>query len=833
MRVPLEWLADYVAVELSTDELAHLLTMGGLKVESIERIGADWQDVVIGEVIEIQPHPRSNKPLSVAKVDLGAETITVVTGAQNVRLGDKAPVVRVGGLLPQGPDGGPMTIERRPMAGITSEGMLASERELGVSDEHTGIMILPRDAPVGLSLRAYMGGDVLDIETNPNRPDTLSIIGVAREVAALTGGHVTLPDLDAITGNVTWLDEQSIEIQVVDAELCPRYSALRIDGLRHGASPTWMARRLREAGMRPINLIVDITNYVMLEYGQPMHAFDARRLRGGKIVVRPAHDGEQMRTLDGVDRTFSPENLMIVDGHRAVAVAGVMGGENSEVTDGTTTIVLESATFDAVSVRRTAKALGLRTEASSRFEKGLSPETTEMGAMRFLQLLAQTGGTALRVASMSDAWLGPPPQREVVMPMRDLHRLVGVNIPEARAAEVLSLLGFEVAVRGDSLAATVPFWRRVDIEQSADLVEEVARVVGFDHIPATLPRRTLPPPAIQPERRWEDRIRDCMLRIGLSEATTHSLTSPEAMTRLFPPVTDGHEIDDPEMWAQLIPNAAGVYAREALTLPVRLANPSTRDRQMLRVTAVPSLLDILGHNLKHTEEHLAFFELSRVPFWREHDLPYERRTLTVALTGVRRPRNWGDKTPGPYTFYDVKGAIEVILDAMGIHNWTIEPRPHPALHPGRSAVIQLAGHSVAYLGELHPEVAARFELDSWPAQVAEIDFDSLVAAAGDTRIFREIPRYPAAYRDIAVVIDGSVPAARVMRVVQDAGSGILESARIFDLYRGEPLSPDQKSVAIGLSFRAPGATLAQEEINDAVSNIVSALQSSVGATLRK
>jgi phenylalanyl-tRNA synthetase beta chain len=598
--------------------------------------------VVIGQIVELKPHPTSKKPLWVAQVNLGDRTITVVTGAPNLQAGDKIPVVLVGGVLPHGPDGGPMIIEAKPMAGITSEGMLASERELGISDEHSGIYVLPADVPVGAPLRNVMGGDVLDIETNPNRPDTLSIIGIAREVAAITEQQVTLPELDSIDGSVEWLEEDSIPIEVEAPDLCPRYSALRVEGLRVESSPSWLAGRLEAAGMRPINLLVDITNYVMLEYGQPMHAFDAERIAGGRIVVRRGRPGEHLRTLDGVERTLSPDNLVIADAQRAIAIAGVMGGEDSEIGPGTTSIILESATFDAISVRRTAQALGLRTEASSRFEKGLPPEQTVLGLLRYLQLLAQILGTPLRAARISDAWIGAPEPRTVTMPMRDLDRLLGVTVSADRAAEALSLLGFDVGIRDGAIDAVVPFWRRADVELSADLVEEVARMIGYDTIPVSLPNRTMPPPELPDDIYWNSVVRDRLVAAGASEVVTGALTSPATMARLFRPGSGPapDDLESPDLWSSLVVNPAGVYAQDALTLPLHLLNPPSRDRTTLRLTLLPGVLAVVERNLKQTEERLAFFEIARTYFRRPEDLPYERRTLALALSGRREPRTW-------------------------------------------------------------------------------------------------------------------------------------------------------------------------------------------------
>lgn len=832
MRVPVQWLADYVDLDLSTEELAHRLTMAGLKVEAIERIGVDWQDVLIGEVVDLQPHPSSKNPLNVARVDVNGQVITVVTGAPNVARGDRVPVVLVGGLLPHGPDGNAVTIQARPMAGITSEGMLASGRELGISDDRSGIYTLPPDAPVGDHLRNYLGGDVLDIETTPNRPDTLSIIGIAREVAAITAQQMTLGDPTAITETIQPLDEESISVQIEDARLCPRYSALRIEGIDKTGSPSWLADRLAKAGMRPISLIVDITNYVMLEYGQPMHAFDAARLRE-RIVVRRAHDGERLRTLDGVERALTPDDLVIADAERAVALAGVMGGEDSEVTEATTAIVLESATFDPISVRRTALRLGLRSEASSRFEKGLPAEQTIPAAQRFLQLLVQITGKCVRVARFSDVWPVKPGPRTVRMPLRDLRRLLGLDISLEQAGEALSLLGFAVTIGEDGLAAQVPYWRRVDILQSADLVEEVARMVGYDAVPSTLPRRTMKPPATPPEIHWRDVVRERLLAGGASEAVTHSLTSASSMSRLFPPGSNGHHTGTAEYWAGVVANPAGVYARGARTEPVRLMNPATREREVLRVTILPALVDVIARNLKHTREQLSFFEIDHTFFARPEDLPYERWTLAVALSGSRRPRTWQEKEPGPYSFYDLKGLVEAVLDALHVPHWTVEAAMHPALHPGRSAVLRVDGHDVGYLGELHPEVTASFEIEGWPVQVAELDLDTIVESASDSRVFHPLPRFPSALRDIAVVVDADVPAAAVLSVVRGSAGQVLETAGILDVYSGEQVPAGKKSIAVALEFRAPGSTLTEEEVSTVMQRIVSALAQGLDATLRE
>ncbi len=833
MRVPLSWLADYVDHELTTAELARRLTMSGLKVEAIEQPGAAWQDVVIGRVTELHPHPRSNKPLHVAQVSTGSDDITIVTGAQNVRLGDKVPVIPVGGLVPYGPDGQPLEIVPRPMAGITSQGMLASARELGISDEHSGIYILPADSPVGRPLTAIMGGDVLDLETVSNRPDTLSILGVAREVAAITEQQMTPPDLAALGDGITWLDEESIALDVQDRELCPRFSALRIEGVEALPSPSWLVERLQAAGQRPINVLVDLTNYVMLEIGQPMHAFDGARLATGRIGVRRSRPGESLRTLDGVDRALPPGTGVVTDGDQPTSVAGVMGGEESEIGEGTTTLILEAANWHPVSIRRAAQALGLRTEASSRFEKGQPAEQTVQSLLRYVQLLAQISEKPLRVARLVDVWEGNPVERTVAMPLRDLDRLTGVRIPAERAAEVLSLLGFDVTSDDDAITVGVPYWRRVDIEQSADVVEEVIRLVGFDTLPSTLPRRTMPPPALSAEMQWDTVVRERLLSGGASEISTHSLTSLSSTARLFRPGHDGQDYDLPETWAALVPNPLGVTAAKASTVPVRLLNPASTDRQILRMTLLPALLDVVSRNLKQSDEQLTFFEIDHTFFTRGSELPYERRSLALVLSGNRRPRTWADRSPGAYTFYDVKGMVEAVLRALRIvRGVRVEAAPHPALHPGRSAILYVDDQPAGYLGELHPQVAGTFDIAAFPAQVAEIDLDVLYAAANEDRPFTALPRYPAVYRDLAAVLNADVRSSDLMDVVNQAGGELLESARIFDVYQGEPLPSDKKSVAVEMVFRSGQTTLTQEDVASVMSRIVDHLDQRLGAALR-
>jgi phenylalanyl-tRNA synthetase beta chain len=520
---------------------------------------------------------------------------------------------------------------------------------------------------------------------------------------------------------------------------------------------------------------------------------------------------------------------VIADGSRAVAVAGVMGGEESEITADTTSLILESANFNAPSVRRTAQAMGMRTDASSRFEKGLPAEATVSAIERFVHLLAEITEDPVTVYGVSDSWPSKAEPRTVAMPMRDLRRLLGIDVPPETASEILGRLGFDIGWEGDTLLAVVPSWRRVDIQSSADLVEEVGRIVGFDAIPSTLPFRTLEPPVPSPGWAWEQRVRERLRALGVNETVTHSITSPALMAR----ATLTGEPPAHEDWSRVVAASNAVVEQGATVQPVRLINPATVDRQVMRLTLVPSLLDVAAHNIKHTDEHLAFFEVARTYFPLEKSpLAYEPRSLGIVLTGRRTPRSWQNASPAGYSFFDLKGMIECVLDDMHIREWSALSADHPMLHPGRAAALMVGGQRAGYFGELHPLVAERFDLAAWPVQVAELNLDVLVDLARDAPIFEPLPRYPAAFRDIAVLLDSEVAADRVLALVQEGGASLLAGARVFDVYRGANIPEGKQSMAIEMSFQSPERTLTQAEVDDVMALIVATLHTEVGATLR-
>jgi len=773
MKVSLNWLRDYVDVALSPEELAARLTMTGTKVETVEYIGAELRDVLVGRIARLEPHPDPEVSLQLATVALGARgTQTVVTGATNIAVGDKVPFAGLGVTLPNG-----LTLKPRKLRGVVSEGMVLSDDELGLGEDHAGIRILDPHAPEGRPLSELLGDAIFDLEITSNRPDCLSVIGVAREVAAITGAELRLPGVQVVEG------EESAEDLVrvrVETPLCRRFTARALTGITIGPSPELMVARLRASGVRSINNVVDVTNYVMLEYGQPMHAYDGARVRGGALGVRLAREGETVRTLDGQARRLTPDMLIITDGDDApIGLAGVMGGEDSEVGPATTTLLLEAANFDPTSVRRTSTRLGLRSEASNRFEKGLPLYLAHVAADRAMALMAElTGGVVAR--GTVDVGDKGERRRTVMLPTTDPQRLLGMPVTLEQIVASLQPLGFEVeqpspptllpaageggkgrdshamhinpAGVDDSAGAgqgsvlvTVPPWRE-DVTEEADLVEEVARMVGYDRVPETLLRGSVPAPgpdspnAPAPAYGLMRRLRPFLLACGLSEAMTYALTGDASLQRLrAPDAPEAGTLSEDEI-AALVPNTEAVTEAGATYGPIRLQNPLSPERAVLRPTLMAGLLDALSLNLRNGRDSVRLFELSRAYYPRVFEAPdparlpaLERRTLGIVLGGLREERLW-DTAAVPLDFFDLKGVAEDIMAYCGVSSYTVEPGGHPVLHPGRAARLRLTDRrgrlstELAVLGEVHPVVAARFDLPG-RALLLELDIDALAAVA--------------------------------------------------------------------------------------------------------
>ena len=805
MRVSLKWLADYVDVTLPPKEIAHRLTMAGLEVETIEYVGGDWDPelITVGRVLAVEPHPNADR-LRLATVDYGGDAPqTVVCGAPNVAPEQKIAFARAGATLIDGRSGKPTVLKPAKIRGVESAGMVCSERELGLSEEHEGILVLDDGAPIGEPLARYLGDAILNIDLKPNRPDGLSVLGVAREVAALTGAelrepeHTYVEDDELASGRAT--------IRIDDPDLCYRYVGAVIDGITVGESPNWMQERLIAGGMRPINNVVDVTNYVMLELGQPMHPFDLDKLAGATVVVRRATNGERIRTLDGVGHELTSERLVIADAGHAIAVAGVIGGADTEVTDATTTVLLESANFKATNVRRTSSALKTRSEASSRFEKGLGPHLAEVAARRATRLLVElTGGRALH--GLIDVYPQPAPEVHVEVTRARLEQVLGIDLPTSDVRRALTSLGFGCTWHPpERYEVRVPYWR-TDVHIPDDVAEEVARIIGYDTIPTKGLGGDIPPLEPQPRRALRERLRDALVAAGMQEVITYSLTTLETLAHV------------------VAPEELATYP------PLRVANPGSADHEYLRPVLRASLLQTVAANARRHEGELALFEAARVyaPA-RDGDAgpAHEREHVAGAVSG-RRADRWGRASAEPVDFFDAKGYIEAALRDLGVAP-AFEAGSEFGLVPGRTAQITVDGGRVGVLGQVHPNVAAAFDIDQ-DVYLFELVVDDLLPALGDVRRYDPVLRFPPVVEDLALLVDRDLPAERVRALIEQ--HELVRSARLFDVYEGERLAAGKKSLAFAVTYQSPDATLTDQTVSKARSAIVARLANEFGAELR-
>ncbi len=800
MRVSLKWLRDYVDISLPTEEVARRLTSSVMEVGGIEHVGGQWQNIVVGEVVALAPHPNADR-LRLVSIDLGGEQITVVSGAPNLEVGAKVPFARVGARLIDGKSGQPFQLEAAVIRGVRSEGMACSQKELGISDSHQVIMILPPEAPVGTPLAQLLGDTILDLEVPPNRPDCLSLIGVAREVAALTQQTLRLPSADyRESGPAT---DQLVSVEVAAPELCPRYCAALITGIIVAPSPRWLEERLIACGMRPINNIVDVTNYVLLEYGQPLHAFDFDRIRGRSIIVRRARDGEIMTTLDGVERNLGSDVLVIADAQGAMALAGVMGGADSEMTAQTTSVLLESANFDRVSIRGTSAKLRLRSESSLRFEKGLSPELPLPALRRAAQLVTElAGGEA--AAGIVDVYPGKEAREPILLSAAHVRRLLGMELEIERLEEVLTSLGFDcrAADTPSELWCTAPYWRG-DINLVADLVEEIARIIGYDSIPTTMPSGALPQRELDTGLALGEKVRDILVGCGLQEVITYSLTSLEMLSRVIAP--SGH------------PGPAAL----------RVANPMTAEQEYLRTTLRPGLLATLSFNQRHELGGIGLFEIGKIYLPRGKELPEEREMLAAVLCGPRLEAFWLGEAQ-LWDLFDVKGMVETLLSRLGVEG-SFEAKEEANLHPGRAAEVVVGGTRVGVVGELHPKVAGAFDV-SGAVYLIEIDLAELLPLSLKPRRYQALPRYPGTVRDIALVVDSGLAAQSLRRLIESFP--LVAQVTLFDVYTGRQVAPGKKSLAYRIVYQSPTRTLTDEEVDESQRQILERLHRELGAALR-
>ncbi|HEY44956.1 MAG TPA: phenylalanine--tRNA ligase subunit beta [Anaerolineae bacterium] len=850
METPLSWLKDFVEIELPIAELVHRLTLAGLEVEEVRFVGLplptanieghtsggrqvetnvtglawDPEKIVVGAILEVMPHPDADR-LVLCRLDDGTQEHIVLTGAPNLfpykgqgplEQPFKVAYAREGAQIFYGHKPGHelMTLKRTKIRGIESFSMACSEKELGISDEHEGIIILDDDASVGMSLVDYMGDVVLDIAITPNIARNANILGVAREIAALTGARLKEPSYE-----VEWSGppiEGRVYLEIRSPELNPRFVLGLIEGVKIAPSPYWVQRRLRLAGMRPINNIVDATNYVMLELGEPLHAFDYDVLverAGGEpptILTRLAEPDERLTTLDGVDRELDDFTVLVADSVGALSIAGVMGGEESEVSERTTSMLLEGAAWNFINIRRTTASQRLISDASYRFERGVHPAMAERGVRRGLTFVAQLAGGEI-AEGLVDAYPLPLVDSTVEITPNDVERWLGIRLEVSEIADILSRLDFKVEVEGQTLRVMTPD-HRLDIGQGvigqADLIEEIARIYGYDRIPETQIADTIPPQYGNPQLEREERVRDLLVGLGLQEVVTYRLTSPEREMRVLPP----------EM-----PPDDRPY--------VGLANPITSDRVVMRHSLLASVLEIVERNAR-IRDRISVFEIGQVYLMAEEgELPEEPLRLVIALSGPRSPLTWQGSDRGPMDFYDLKGLVDELMTALHL-GVQYEPMEHPTFHPGKCARVLLSERQVGVLGELHPKVGERFDLPEKPVVAAELDLEVILESMPESHAVEPVPAFPPVLEDLAVVVDEEVPANEVEALLRRTGGRLLIEVTLFDLYRGEQIPEGKKSLAYSLVYQAPDRTLTDEEVAKIRARVIKKLESELGAKLR-
>lgn len=804
MKLSLNWLRDFVDVELPVPELARLLIDATAEVEGWETIGANWDPdkIRVAEVLAVEPHPNADR-LRLVTVNAGAGEQQVVCGAPNVAAGQKVAFATEGARLIDGHTGEAATLKLRPIRGVESAGMVLSEKELGLSDDHEGILVLPDDAPIGRPLVEQLGDIVFDISTWANRADLLGVLGFGRETAALTGKVLREPDRTYAESDRNVEDLVSVTIE--DPDLCLRFTASVIEGVTIGPSPAWMQERLHKAGMRPINNVVDITNYVMLETGQPLHAFDYDLVREKRIVARRAKPGEKLVTLDDIEREFDGEMLLICDGGGPVGVAGVMGGGNSEVSPNTKNVLLEVANFRAGSIRRTSTYLKLRTEASLRFEKGLGPEMAEYAQRRALHLFEQlTGGTVAK--GLVDIYPGKEPRPTIVVEAARIEQVLGIEVPVEDVRRILTDLGFVCHfVPPGKYSVQPPDWRP-DVVIADDVIEDIGRIFGYDKLPATMLRGTLPDAEPNPLMDLRERVRDGVAALGFQEVITYTLSELGKLQRFIAP-------ED-----------------KLRSEPLAVVNPVAAQYTYLRTTVRPSLLETYASNRRHTDGALRIFEIGLEYLPVEADLPHERPVLVAALGGTRETR-WSRTGAERLDFYDAKGMVETLLDSLGIRA-NYAPRDEHAFLRGHTAEVRIGKDVVGVLGQVHPDTAATFDIDE-PVFLVELWLEDLVRHLPERPAYTAPSKFPEVRQDVSLLISADTPAGRILEIARNHRSGTVRvSADVFDDYRGQGVPDGKKSLALRLRYQATDRTLTDADVAKIQQGLMTRLNKELGATLR-
>ncbi|MGE7779611.1 phenylalanine--tRNA ligase subunit beta [Peribacillus sp. NPDC097264] len=803
MFVSYKWLQEYVDLSgINATELADKITKSGIEVEGVEKKSEGLKGIVIGHVLEREQHPNADK-LNKCLVDIGAEApVQIVCGAPNVDKGQKVAVATVGAVLP-----GNFKIKKAKLRGEESHGMICSLQELGFEskivskDYATGIFVFPNDVEVGKDALEELGlsDEVLELGLTPNRSDALSMLGVAYEVGAILGRDVKWPVIEKEEATEKATDYINIKVEAKEDN--PLYIAKIIKDVKVGPSPLWMQTRLMSAGIRPHNNVVDITNYILLEYGQPLHAFDYDRLGSKEIVIRKANEAEKIVTLDETERTLSPDHLVITNGTEPVAIAGVMGGVNSEVKNDTTTVIIESAYFAGTVVRKASKDHGLRSEASARFEKGVDPARVREAGERAAQLIAQyAGGTILQGTAEVDELTMEP--AVISITLEKINTLLGTDMSVSEVESIFKRLQFGVALDNETFTITVPT-RRGDITIEADLVEEAARLYGYDNIPATLPVGAATPGQLTDYQMKRRKVRRTLEGAGLYQAVTYSLTSEDKAAQF------------------------ALNARDS----IRLAMPMSEERSQLRLSIVPQLLEVVKYNNARQLDSLALYEIGSVFFKKDNqELPEEKEHVAGVITGLWESQPWqGEKKS--VDFYVAKGVIEAIFDTLGLTDQiSYRQAEIKDMHPGRTAEVLLHGEVIGFIGQVHPTVQK--DLDIKETYIFELSFKAMAEAEVAPIAYQTIPRYPSTTRDIALVVEQAAKAGDIQNIILEAGGKLLKEVSIFDLYEGEKMEEGKKSIAFSLKYFDPERTLTDEDITKAHEKVLAAVKEKAGAELR-
>jgi len=804
MKVSYNWLAQYVDIQdIGPYELAEKLTRSGVAVDIVEKRNQGLEKVVIGHVLESTKHPNAEK-LNLCTVDVGeGDPLQIICGASNVAKGQKVPVALVGAKLPGG-----VKIKKAKLRGIESQGMICSAEELGMNekllpkDKTEGILVLPEAFQIGEKIEPLLGFDdyVLELDLTPNRSDCLSMIGVAYEVAAILDREVKLPDLKLGT-NVS--QEPKVKITIEAPEACNHYAARLVTDIKIGESPQWMQNRLIAAGIRPINNVVDVTNYVLLEYGQPLHAFDFQRLEQPNIVVRLAKPNETFVTLDDQERDLDENMLLITDGIKPIAIAGVMGGANSEVTENTAQVLLESAYFNGVSIRRTSTKLGLRSEASMRFEKGVDPNRIYAALNRAAELLEEVAGGTID-GDIMEHKIEEPREAVIMIQPERINQLLGTSLSVEEMKSILKRLRFEVEEQAGKLKVVVPT-RRPDITIEADIMEEIARIFGYDRIPISLPEGEYIQGGLTKRQHLRRKIKDSLEAAGLQEVITYTLSGEEQQGLVH-----------------------GLFKERK---PIAVTMPMSEERKVLRTELATHLLETAQYNVNHRNPNVRIYEMGTTFISKEShlsQLPIENWEIAGLLTGIL-PKGWQTSNV-KIDFHYVKGILEDLFQRIGLSDVVYVPEKITGFHPGRTANITVQGEKIGHLGQIHPEIANRYDLEE--TYLFELDLSKMMEQA-DTEIhYKPLPKYPAIQRDLAVVVSKDLQAEQLMKTIYESAGDLLESLKLFDVYTSEQLGKDKKSIAFSLTYRSAERTLTDEEVSSLHEQVLVSLKEKVGAELR-